>query len=106
MNPSGQGKPGQQGNPSSPVQSNTVGSGNLYATQGGNIHINTPGKTGLRIDSKVLLITLVADVILFFYGMLSYTGNNTTGDDWRAGIFLFMFLATCAMIGRWIRRRV
>jgi hypothetical protein len=44
-------------------------------------------------------------VIFFLYGTLAYTGRNTSGDSWRAGIFLFMFLMTSAMLGRWIRRR-
>lgn len=90
-------------------QFNNSTSGNVYATQGGgniNINHNAPGKRGLRTDSKVLLITLPVNVIYFFYGMLAYTGRNTTADNWRAGIFLFLFLATCTMIGRWIRRRI
>jgi hypothetical protein len=111
MSSMGTGNPGQQGYPpwaGQPGQYNTATSGNVYAAQGGNININTtpPGKRGLRIDTKVLLIILITDVIFFFYGMLAYTGRNTSGDNWRAGIFLFMFLMTSAMIGRWIRRRV
>jgi hypothetical protein len=91
-----------------PGQFNTTNSGNIYATQGGNININaTPAvPRGLRVDTKALLIVLPADVIFFFYGMFAYTGKNTTGDTWRAGIFLVMCLVTAAMAGRWIRRRV
>jgi DMSO reductase anchor subunit len=107
----GKGTPGQQGNPpwaaGQPGQYNSAASGgNVYATQGGNQYINVgTGKRGLRMDTKVLLVTLLADVVFFFYGMLAYTGKNTNSDNWRAGIFLFMFLMTCGMIGRWIRRR-
>lgn len=111
MSPMGNGNPGQQGYPpwaGQPGQYNTATSGNVYATQGGSININTtpPAKRGLRIDTKVLLITLLTNVILFIYGTLAYTGRNTTGDDWRAGMFLFMFVGFSAMIGRWIRRRI
>jgi len=92
-------------------QFNSSTSGNVYATQGGgNINIRhshtTPVKRGPRTDTKVLLIALPINVIYFFYGMLAYTGRNTTADNWRAGIFLFLFFATCTMIGRWIRRRI
>ncbi len=112
MNPMGNPNPGQPGTPpwaGQPVQSNTAMSGNVYATQGGNINFNTPvaaRQRGLRTDTKVFLFTLLADVIFFFYGMLAYTGKYTTGDNWRAGIFLFMFFATFGMLGRWIRRRM
>lgn len=110
MSQVGNGNPGQQGYPpwpGQPGQYNAANSGNVYATQRGNININStsPGKRGPRIDTKVLLITLLTDVIFFFYGMLAYTGRNTAADNWRAGIFLFLFVMTSAMIGRWIRRR-
>jgi hypothetical protein len=109
MSPTGSGNPGQQGNPQwqGPVQFNSA-AGNVYSAQNGSINFNTtaPVQRGLRIDSKVLLVALLADVIFFFYGMLAYSGQNTSGDNWRAGIFLFMFFMTCAMIGRWIRRRI
>jgi DMSO reductase anchor subunit len=108
----GNGNPGQPGSPpvaGPPGQYNTATSGgSVYAAQGGNQYINIgtgPGKRGLRIGTKVLLVTLLVDVVFFFYGMLAYTGENTSGDSWRAGIFLFMFLLTSGMIGRWIRRR-
>jgi hypothetical protein len=103
------GQPGQYGNQ---YNSQSNSGQNVYATQTGNVNVNstynsvTAGKRGPRLDTKVLLGTLVADVIFFFYGMLSYTGKNTGGDEWRAGIFLFLFVATAGMIGRWIRRRV
>jgi hypothetical protein len=90
-------------------QSNLAKKGNVYGVQGGTLNVtNTAGPTrrGPRVDTKVLLVTLPVDVAFFFYGMLSYTGQNTTGDDWRAGIFLFLFLATAAMLGRWVRRRI
>ena len=89
-------------------QYNSTNSGNLYATQTGNININNPaaGRRGPRIDSKVLVITLLADAIFFLYGMLVYSGKNTEGDQWRAGIFLFLFFWTCVILGRWVRRRI
>jgi ABC-type multidrug transport system permease subunit len=86
-------------------QTNSVNSGNLYATQKGNINIGAR-QAGPRLDTKVLLATLLTDVVFFFYGMLSYTGHNTTGDEWRAGLFLFLFIATSGMFGRWVRRRM
>ena len=112
MNPMGNGNTGQQGYPpgaGQPGQYNTVSSGNLYATLGGNITFNTsppPSRRGLRIDTKVLLIALPMNVIFFFYGMLAYTGRNTRADDWRAGLFLLLFFVTVAMLGRWVRRRI
>jgi len=109
----------QSGNPN---QTNSVNKGNLYATQGGNMNFNTTNnnttnnstthlygptaKGGLRTDTKVLLMALPIDVLFFFYGMLSYTGRNTTGDEWRAVTFLFLFLFTCGLFGRWVRRRI
>jgi len=104
----GPGQPGYQPWAGPPGQYNTANSGNVYATQGGNININTtaPGRRGLRLDSKVLLVVLPVDVVFFFYGMLAYSGRNTGGDTWRAGIFLFLLLTTMVLLGRWIRRRV
>lgn len=92
-----------------PGQNNTTnGSGNIYATQNGNINFNTttPGQPGLRVDTKALLIVLPANGVFFLYGMLAYTGRGTSGDNWRAGIFLVLFFLTLAMVGRWIRRRI
>jgi len=110
MSSMGNGNPGQQANSpwaGQPGQYNTANSGNVYATQNGTINVNAAAssKRGARIDTKVLLVTLLTDVIFFGYGMVAYTGKNTNGDEWRAGIFLFMFLLTSVIIGRWIRRR-
>jgi hypothetical protein len=111
MSSTGSGNTGQPGNPPwppQPGQYNTSSSGNVYATQGGgNININNapPAQRGLRLDTKVLLVTLLVDAVFFLYGMLSYTGQNTGSDTWRAGIFWFLFLMTCGMLGRWVRRR-
>jgi heme/copper-type cytochrome/quinol oxidase subunit 3 len=106
MSPIGNGNPGQQNQ-----QSNTANNGNIYATQTGNINFTTTPaaaavQQGRRLDTKVLLVTLLTDVVFFLYGMAAYTGRNTTGDEWRAGIFLFLFVATCGMAGRWVRRRI
>ena len=92
-------------------QYNSAGAGgNVYATQGGGtINVHQPqaaARRGVGIDTKVLLAVIVADVAFFFIGMLSYTGQNTSGDTWRAGIFLFLLVLTGILIRRWIRRRM
>lgn len=87
-------------------QNNSVGSGNIYATQKGNINIGGAPQRGPRLDTRVLLATLLTDAVFFFYGMLSYSGHSTTGDEWRAGIFLFLLITTGGMAGRWVRRRM
>ncbi len=87
--------------------------GTVYANQGGNQNItnnNTthtlpPAQSGPRTDTKVLLVTLVVDVAFFFYGMFSYSGENTKADDWRAGIFLLLLVVTIRSIRRWVRKR-
>jgi hypothetical protein len=62
---------------------------------------------GMRRDTKVLLILLVLDVGMFFYGMLAYTGvRNDTGDLVRAVLALIMFGTTVRLIVTWIRRRI
>ena len=102
MNPSG------NQNPSKFTQNNTPRrGGNVYANQGtGNQIIHTgPGRRG-GADTKALLVVLVLDVVFFFYGMLAYTGRNTSGDEWRAGIFIVLLIVTAGMIRRWLRRRV
>lgn len=83
--------------------------GNVYANQGSGdqiIHTAAPGKRGLGTDSKALLVIIAVDVLYFLFGMLSYTGENTTGDLWRAGIFLVLLVVTASMVRRWLRRRV
>ncbi|MEV4518002.1 hypothetical protein AB0K00_54730 [Dactylosporangium sp. NPDC049525] len=90
------------------IQNITAGR-DAYTTQSGTINVNhgqTAARRGLGTDTKFLLFTLVADVAWFFIGMLSYTGQNTTGDTWRAVIFLFLLALTGAVVRRWIRRRV
>ncbi|MBF5028557.1 MULTISPECIES: hypothetical protein [unclassified Micromonospora] len=98
---------GQKGTPPGSGQNINTNSGNVYATQTGNININNnlAQKRGPHLDTKALLVVLPANVIFFLYGMSAYTGRNTSGDNWRAGIFLFMLLFTLGMIGRWVRRR-
>jgi hypothetical protein len=91
-------------------QTNTANSGGaVYANQGtGNQIINTGPvpKRGPRTDTKVLLIMIVADVGVFWYGAASFTGRDTTANQWHAGIFLVMLGITIRMIKRWMHRRV
>jgi hypothetical protein len=80
--------------------------GQVYANQGsGNQIINAqPHKRG--VDTKALIVTLVFDVVYFFYGMSVYTGRNTTADEWRAVIFIVLLVVTIGLIRRWLRRRL
>src|SRR5258707_15037516 len=101
---------GADGADPGPAQSNTQNNAgnNVYASLGGDINIHQPpaaARRGLGTDTKVLLTIFVADVAFFFIGMLSYTGTNTGGDTWRAGIFLFLLAVTGVLVRRWIRRR-
>ncbi|MEV6844197.1 hypothetical protein [Actinoplanes sp. NPDC051411] len=101
MNPSGNQNPNQFTQNNSPRRG-----GNVYANQGGNQIIHTgPAKRGGG-DTKALLVTLGSDAVFFLYGMLSYTGQNSSGDEWRAGIFIVLLVVTAGMIRRWLRRRV
>jgi hypothetical protein len=110
MSSTGNGNPGQQGFPHWNGQPSVHNTGNqhntgqnVYATQKGHINI----KNGSAPPSaKPLLVILSIDVIFFFYGMLSYTGKNNSGDEWRAGIFLILAIVTLSMIGRWVRGRL
>ncbi|GAA1640346.1 hypothetical protein [Actinoplanes couchii] len=88
------------GNPNSGNQYN-VGQ-NVYATQKGKITVNHGAAPP---SGKPVLILLGLDVIFFFYGMFAYTGDNTSGDTWRAGIFLLLVFVTLSTLGRWFRRR-
>jgi hypothetical protein len=38
----------------------------------------------------------VVDAVMFLYGSLSYIGRNSSGDTWRAGIFLILPIVTAA----------
>ncbi len=90
------------------TQRNAPGSGGtVYANQGEGDQIiyAAPRKRG-GMDTKALLVTLLVDVLYFFYGMTTYTGHNTTADQWRALIFLVLLVVTGGMIRRWLRRRV
>jgi hypothetical protein len=83
--------------------------GNVFANQGTGdqiIHTGTPGRRGLGTDSKALLVFLAVDILFFFFGALSYTGGNTDGDMWRAGIFLVLLIVTAGLVRRWLRRRI
>lgn len=111
MRPADRNRPGGPGHYS---QENTpAAGGTVYAHQGPGDQIiyapptqGTPVKRGVGVDTKVLLATLVTDVLFFFYGMLSYSGTNSGADTWRAGIFLLLLAVTGTMIRRWIRRRM
>ncbi|GAA2628996.1 hypothetical protein [Paractinoplanes durhamensis] len=82
--------------------------GSVYANQGpGNQIINSlPEKRGVGFDTKALLVVLLVDGIYFFYGMSSYTGRNTAGDEWRAAFFFVLLVVTVGVVRRWLRRRV
>jgi hypothetical protein len=87
-----------------------VGGKGHIVTSGNNNSITTvnntatPAKKGLSFDTKMLFAALIADVVLFFYGMWSYTGKNTSAEGWRAVVFLVMIGLTIGMLRRWLRR--
>lgn len=58
-----------------------------------------------RFAARLVIGALVADVIYFFYGMWSYSGRDTSGDAWRAVIYLVMLAVTIRLIRRWFRHR-
>jgi hypothetical protein len=86
-----------------------TGHGNVVST-GSNItnNINQPAaaaRKGVGFDTKLVLGVLAFDVCFFFYGMWSYTGQNTPAETGRAVAFLVMVGVTGGMIRRWFRRR-
>lgn len=90
------------------VQTNTPTSGGtVYANQGGDQFIY-PQPTVIhnkrRAGGRAVLVILAVDVAFFFYGMLAYTGRNTSADAWRAGIFLLLLAFTGSLLRRWVRR--
>ncbi|MEV4350731.1 hypothetical protein AB0J83_40260 [Actinoplanes sp. NPDC049596] len=76
---------------------------NVYATQKGHIRITNGAAPP---SAKPLLVILALDAVFFLYGMLSYTGHNTSADAWRAGIFLALVVLTLSLTSRWIRGRL
>jgi hypothetical protein len=102
MNPSGNQNPNQFTQNNSPRRG-----GNVYANQGtGKQIIHTGSSKRGSGGTKALLVTLALDAVFFLYGMLSYTGKNTSGDEWRAGIFIILLIVTAGMIRRWLRNRI
>jgi hypothetical protein len=78
----------------------------VYANQGGDqvIH-NYQATRGRGFSGRALLVTLMIDAGFFLYGMIAYTGRNTTADLWRSGIFFGLLVVTGSMVRRWLRRR-
>lgn len=103
----GQGRQGNQYQYNAPQAGGTV-----YAAQGSqhinNTTINAVPAARVRRRpwaGRALLITIVADVAFFCYGMIAYTGHpSDTGDLWRAGIFFGLMATTGTMLRRWLRR--
>ena len=93
-------------------QFNTPASGGtVYSNQGpGNqifyqTYVDPAAQRRRRLARWGLLGALVTDVLYFFYGMWSYTGRNTPGDAWRAGIYLVMLAVTIRLLRGWLRTR-
>ena len=53
----------------------------------------------------LLLVLVIVDVGYFFFGMLSYSGTDNSGDMWRAWIFLFLVVWTLRTAVKLARRR-
>jgi hypothetical protein len=107
MGPSSSGQQPQFNQYNAPTSGGTV-----YSNQGtGNQIINVPAgqparRKGFGTDSKVLLAFILLDVAYFFYGMLAYSGRNTSADGWRALAFFVLLGVTGGTLRRWLRRRV
>jgi hypothetical protein len=85
--------------------------GTVYANQGAghqivnNVYSSPEAERRRRLMTKILVGALVADVLYFFYGMWSYSGQNTSADAWRAGVYIAMLVVTIRLIRRWWRQR-
>jgi hypothetical protein len=85
--------------------------GTVYSYQGTgsqvvhNTYSDQAAQRRRKFTSRLLIGALVADVLYFFYGMWSYSGHDTSGDAWRAGIYLLMLGVTIRLIRRWVRQR-
>jgi hypothetical protein len=85
--------------------------GTVYSYQGTGSQVvqNTYGDQAAQrrrqTTTRLLIGALLADILYFFYGMWSYSGYNTSGDGWRAGIYLVMLVITIRLIRRWFRQR-
>ncbi len=97
-------------------QMNQANGGPLIANQG-NQYVTTNNITNnhqvLVIKQRhartgwAILVILAVDVAFFFYGQAAYTGRmDSTGDMWRAGIFLALVVITGSLIRRWVRTRI
>ncbi|MFI5905955.1 hypothetical protein [Dactylosporangium sp. NPDC051541] len=80
----------------------------LYAHQGtGDMNISQTqynlGQSRKTLN-WTLLVMVVVDVAFFFYGMMAYTGHNTSADTWRAFIFLALVVVTLRLLRRRLRR--
>lgn len=86
--------------------------GTVYSNQGTGDQIfyqqygDAAAERRRRTTTWLLVTLLVADVLYFFYGMMSYSGQNTSADMWRAFIYLAMLVTTIRLIRRWLSQRV
>jgi hypothetical protein len=85
--------------------------GTVYSHQGSgsqvvhNTYTDQAAQRRRQTTTRLLIGALLADILYFFYGMWSYSGHNTSGDAWRAGIYLVMLVITIRLIRRWFRQR-
>jgi hypothetical protein len=102
---------GQPGNSYQQYNTPTAG-GTVYSHQGTgnqvvyNAYTDPAAERRRRLTTRLLIGAIVADVLYFFYGMWSYTGQNTTGDTVRAVVYLVMLGVTIRLIRNWVRQRV
>jgi hypothetical protein len=105
-----QGPPHVHFHPQHATQNNHAsGHGVVNAHQGSgpmNIVQNFLSPTRRGYGGWLLLILVVVDVIYFFYGMLSYSGDpDNSADMWRAWIFLFLVVWTLRTVRRLLKRK-
>ena len=84
------------------------GRGTVIASQGGNVSVNQHYANKIRTwTGWTILVFFVVDIAYFFYGKSAYTGREgDSGDLWRAGIGLLLFVITVSLIRRWFRQRL
>jgi hypothetical protein len=59
-----------------------------------------------RAAPEDLLLFVAADIVMWIYGSMSYTGfSDNTGDQVRAFVALGLFIVTIRLLRLWVRRR-